>query len=453
MAFEHYMLADDRPSHSMTCHVRFWFRGLFDREAFLHAVREVLPRHPVFQLTFDGSLKRQTKHLSWKRSDALVMPFVSWSDSETPLDPPAGGFAQDLFRGIGLRFWIRESATPSPTQTMMLVQFHHAVCDGIGLFQFMEDLLIAYGKLGGQPMPPMRTLDPSVFPRRGDFSLTPEDWRKRRRVDVKRAATFFKTLAQPIGAPAVPKDQLTAVADLHAAERILLSAEVLAALRTRARGLNASVNDLLIHDLFHVLGKWNAAYGTSRRAIRIAVATSLRGVVEEQLSATNVVSMAFLSRSRRALGSPALLPSIVAEMGEIKDDRLGITLPRVMRRLGRYHGGVHRFLRLPLCSSTAVLTNLGRPFAGSALAGEDGKLRVGDVTLESLETLPPVRPRTRASFSVNYYGGALSVTLRYDSTVMSRGSAEELLARYAARLRASEGDVKAHPSRRDSVLS
>ena len=86
------------------------------------------------------------------------------------------------------------------------------------------------------------------------------------------------------------------------------------------------------------------------------------------------------------------------------------------------------------CSATAILTNLGRPFADSKLTGSDGKLRVGDITLESVETLPPVRPKTSAIFSVNYYGGSLSVTLRYDSTVFTLDTARKLLERFTAQI-------------------
>jgi hypothetical protein len=112
-----------------------------------------------------------------------------------------------------------------------------------------------------------------------------------------------------------------------------------------------------------------------------------------------------------------------------------MALPRVMMKLGRYYGGIYRFLNIPTCSTTAVLTNLGRPFADSKLADQNGKVRVGDIILESLETLPPVRPRTLASFSVNYYGGALSITLKYDSTEFTKSTASGLLERFCDQLK------------------
>lgn len=442
VAFEHYMLADERPTHPMTCHIRFWFRGKFERPFFTEALRKVLDRHPIFQMTIEGSPKSPTKDIYWRHTQKLTMPFISWGPTGSPIDEPPGGFAQNLYREIGLRLWIRDSDEESPTQTMLLVQFHHSVCDGIGMFHFLEDLLINYGNLTNIAVPVMRDIDPDVFARRGEFSLSPSEWAARRSLDMKRTLTFVETIAKPLQAPPAGPGELTKTADLFASERVVLPAEALARLRAEAREKNASVNELLIRDLFLVLTDWNAALGSTRFWTRIAIPTSLRGPVEEQLSAANVVSMVFLSRRRREIKSQNLLQTIVQEMQEIKEHRLGVALPRVFRRLGRYRQAVYRFLHLPTCSSTAVLTNLGRPFADSRLAGPDGKIRVGSICLESLETMPPVRPKTSASFSVNYYGGALSVTLRYDSTILTGRAAKDLLSNYCQKLLGSPDTKK-----------
>jgi len=138
------MLADDRPTHSMTCNTRFWFTGKFDKPDFYEALREVLPRHPIFQMTVSGSVKNRTKDIFWVPKSEIVMPFISWAPEGTPIDIPPTGLAQNIYEEIGLRFWIRDSDTPSPTQTMIILQFHHSVSDGLGVFQFMEELLIAY---------------------------------------------------------------------------------------------------------------------------------------------------------------------------------------------------------------------------------------------------------------------------------------------------------------------
>jgi hypothetical protein len=66
--------------------------------------------------------------------------------------------------------------------------------------------------------------------------------------------------------------------------------------------------------------------------------------------------------------------------------------------------------------------------------GNDGKLRIGNIVLERYELLPPVRPKTSASFAINYYAGKLNVTLRYDSTRLTQHSANHLLDEFSKRL-------------------
>jgi hypothetical protein len=80
------------------------------------------------------------------------------------------------------------------------------------------------------------------------------------------------------------------------------------------------------------------------------------------------------------------------------------------------------------------LTNLGSTLSRSSLVGTDGKLRIGTIVLERYELLPPVRPKTSASFAINYYAGKLNVTLRYDSTRLTQHTANHLLDEFAERL-------------------
>ena len=429
-AFEHYMLADDRPSHSMTCHIRFWFDGIFERAAFESAVDEALKRHPVFQMTVVGSALLPTGKIHWHHPGGPTKPFINWASESTPLQEPPGGFAQDIRSEIGLRFWLRESIETTHAKTTIIVQFHHSVCDGIGLFQFMEDVFIYYGRAAGIATPEPRVIDPDQFYERGEFSLTPEDWKHRRPVDIARALRFFKSIARPLAPSPRSEIKNPHTADLLAVERVIVSEFILTALRQRSKQVLASVNDLMIHALFLTVAAWNRERGDTRQDIRVAIATSLRGARDAVLSAANVVSMVFLNRSHKAITATGLLEGIVKETSEIKANRLGVTLPRVMRRLGRYPFLTWAFLRLPICSATVVLTNLGRPFADSPLTGPDGLLRIGSLTLTSLDTMPPVRPKTRASISINYYGGSLSMTLRYDSTTITRADAASFLARF-----------------------
>lgn len=438
--FEHYMYADQRKSHSMTVQMRFWFSGLFDQETLKTSLETVLGRHPIFQMTINGKAYKRTTALRWlmQKRDKPIMPFICWKTLGEPITHPTSLSHFDLEKEIGLRFWIRDNrkdpAKNVRRSTEILVQFHHAVCDGIGMLQFIEDVMIHYGNSLGTTSITPRAIDPSLFNRRSDFWLTKIDWRYRIFRDLKRAFNFFKALAQPLATPATDNANFEPVANLFASERKILSSATLNEIRLLARRVNSSVNDLLLHELFRTLSPWNERLGRKFNRIRIALATSLRLTEDERQSSMNIVSMVFLDKTHKQVKSSSLLASIVAETTDVKFNRMGLTLPRVVGFFGRLPVGLWLFMRAPICSATAVLTNLGSYLSKSPLMQANGKLKVGDIELESYELLPPIRPKTSASFAVNYYSGKLSITLRYDSTTVSQTAAHSLLESYCARL-------------------
>ena len=448
--FEHYMYADQRKSHSMTVQMRFWFSGLFDPEALKTSLEAVLIRHPIFQMTIQGKPYRPTPSLRWlmQQRKKPLMPFICWKSLGEPITHPTSLSHFDLENEIGLRLWIRDNrddtAKISKRQTEILVQFHHAVCDGIGMLQFIEDLMIHYGNYLGTTSIKPKIIDPSLFNCRADFWLTKSDWRHRSFRDLRRVFNFFKALAQPLATPATVNTHLDQVANLFASERKILPSATLTKARSVARQVNSSVNDLLLHSLFRTLSPWNERLGKKLLRIRIALATSLRLSEDERQSSMNIVSMVFLDKTHKQVKGSDLLASVVEETTDVKFNRMGLALPRVVGFFGRLPLGMWLFMRAPICSATAVLTNLGSYLSKSPLMQANGKLKVGDVELESYELLPPIRPKTSASFAVNYYSGNLSITLRYDSTRVSSSVARSLLESYCARLESISVDSVIH---------
>lgn len=438
VSFEHYMLADDRPTHSMVVQMRFWFSGVFERKAFLSALTATLDRHPIFQMNALGNASQRTSSIKWIKTENIEAPFICWKALGHSITHPEKPFHIDLSQEVGLRLWIRDTAdqlsVDHPPTTEILTQFHHSVCDGIGMLQFMEDLMIHYGLAIGISAPPPRPIDHQLFAERGDFWLSKPQWQSRTFKDFKRAFNFFKALAQPLAVPRNQQGSTTNVADLFASERRELSEKTLKNIRAASREVQATVNDLLLFELFKTLSSWNYRLGKYLLKTRIALAVSLRTEDDNRQSAMNIVSMVFLDKTHRQVQRDDLLKTIVDETVDVKTNRMGITLPRVMGFFGRVPYAILIFMRLPLCSATAVLTNLGSTLSRSSLVGADGKLRIGTIVLERYELLPPVRPKTSASFAINYYAGKLNVTLRYDSTRLTEHTANHLLDEFAERL-------------------
>ena len=60
-----------------------------------------------------------------------------------PIGHPDGEFI-DLTKQPGLRVWVRTSSAQEPPEARLLIQLHHACCDGVSTLQFIGDLLAYY---------------------------------------------------------------------------------------------------------------------------------------------------------------------------------------------------------------------------------------------------------------------------------------------------------------------
>ncbi len=425
------MLADETTRFPMTCHLRFWFSGVFDRAVFAQALTLSLKRHPLLT-----AFKAQRGlRLHWQLAEPDLRAQLSWHHgSERDIEWPH--FVAPDYR---TRFVVYQE----DDKTLLLVKFHHAICDGIGTIQAVEDLLLVYEQLSGGVRHELVDFDPALLADRGKFHMTARDWLRTGWWQFLRIARFFKawpvtlTMRESMAAGAGHAERLDTVAAASAAVRLVMSADETAAVLKRCKAEAITLNDFLLAALFETLAATQS--GPTRGAFRIAVPTNLRLPIDERMSAANMVSMVFLDRFPAEVGNRRpLVDGIAKEMQHIKDCRLGMAMISVCNVMTAFVGVMRFFLRLPLTQTTTVLTNLGRPFSRSALMGEDGLVRSGGVTLVGFDTLPPVRNKTRVSISVNGYGGKLSITGRYDSTTVTAAEVEALLRVYIQQIGAGK---------------
>jgi len=96
-------------------------------------------------------------------------PLVVWSESErTESLPPASHL--DLSREIGFRLQVLSGMDGDD----MVIQWHHACCDGIAMVSVVHELLIAYAsaRTTDRSNLSLPELDPSRLARRGSYDLT-----------------------------------------------------------------------------------------------------------------------------------------------------------------------------------------------------------------------------------------------------------------------------------------
>ena len=440
VAFERYMLDDDRSSHPMAFRLKLAFSGRFDEDAFRAAVKTAVARHPLFRAHICSDRPRA---LEWTDA-ADAETYVDIADIDTPVTFP-GQEQIDLRNETGVRIWVRTG----PDATEIRFQLHHSCCDGIGAYRFAEDLLCAYDQ---QVHPEAgrseyRPLDSQRLARRTQFGLS--WWRVMLRLPLEiwgivvGMFTFF--VGRPVALQSPQQPNLSEDEQLRLIDYAShwFDEETATRLRAAARSAGVTLNDLLLRDLFLAIRDWNGQHDprTRRRAIRLSVPMDLRGPGDEQMPAANVVAMIFVDRRPAIFPNPRwLLKSINWEMRFIKWGRFGIAFVRACGLVDLIPGGLRLLSRANRCYATAVLSNMGRPFSDSKLARQGEKIITGDLVLEEVESAPPVRPYTSAALTCLSYAGRFALVMNYDRHHFTTESAEALLDTITQQIGASASD-------------
>ena len=214
------------------------------------------------------------------------------------------------------------------------------------------------------------------------------------------------------------------------------------ALRTRCKREGVTINDWLVRDLFLAMADFRVRNGADDPDgwLRFSVPINLRNEEDQRLPAANVVSMVFLDRRLPDFADPGkLLAGIHDEMQLIKRCRLGFTFIWSLYACRAMPGGLARMTAGNHCTATAVITNLGTPLSQLPLPRQNGRIVAGNVTLEGMDAVAPIRYGTAATVAVFCYAEALCVTVHYDSRQLTPCQAADLLETYARQIRQSIG--------------
>lgn len=432
---ETFLHVDSRPDYPMQVDMEIQLQGRLDRAALESGLAFAVARNPLFTCLVANADRGQ---LVWVLTDRS--PPVHWGTLDEPLDESYGSF-MDLTTQTGLRVWVRQGEQRSK----VLCQFHHACSDGIGGFGFAEDLLAGYAAAipGGQSVTP-RPLEPDRLLGRGEAGIPP-------RTSFQKICDSFigifdggkLLLHSPLPLTGGSLDDNAAVESAGRPGFITatLSEHVTAGLRYAAASSGGTTNDLLMRDLFLVLGRWNADHGQppGRRRMRILMPQNLRGPDEGRMPAANVMSFAFVSRKSRGFDNPReLLHSIRAETTAIKRDMLSLYFIGHLV-VAQAAGILSWLLRRRFCFATAVLSNLSYPTRRFVARFPDSTagLLAGNLVVEGIVISPPLRPLTHAAFGIMSSDRTITISLRWDPHTSSPSGAGHLLGQYVAQLTAT----------------
>jgi hypothetical protein len=422
--FEFYYLLEDRPEYASTFPVRLQCSGLLDREAFSQAFRLAMERHPFLsaRIGFDRR--------GWPRWEAGEPGSIHWA--QIPVDPHAHCDSTSVSCGLKM------TITQTGDLTEWEIVFHHVAVDGLGAFQFIMDLFLAYAHLStDSPGPfPWRKIDPLRLRDRDGHQLFKQGVRL---VDLLRLARVtlplnIRRAAMVSNHAHVPSDdELSSSSDdlvHHLTEHETCELSRIAAMQS------VMLNDLLLRDYFLTLEAWNRGTPEAQRPIRILVPTNLRRREDYRMPAANVFSFSFLSRwSRDCKNRDELLESIRDEMVEVKRQKRGLYFEAGLRIFCVWPALLRWSLGRPWPFATAIFSNLGAGLDNVPLPVCNGRRVCGNLVFEGGSGAAPIRPDTRVSFAIHSYAGRMAVCCRCDPRTFSPQQRRELLDAYVDQLR------------------
>ncbi len=441
--FEYYMLSDDRPTHPMVFVMTVRVSGTLSEQPLRESLAELQISHPLLDCRVEKlrgrgwCWVRQTEPaelLDWHSTDhARVVEFV----------PTVRTISLTHERGI---FVDVRAAAECATVTLFL---HHACCDGIGALQLIGELFARYGKKTAGPdskHPEFEPPDADVLRQRENYDAG-ESSAARQRKSLKRS--FGKIARLLLRKPVVLAGSAGLSAECRDSGRRAIQSQQLPrhvnrSLRAVAAQQNVSINDLFICEMMLHIRDWNrrARQPFGRRWIRLAIPLSMRTRLHDRAPACNIVSYALVTRREQECDDPdALLQSIHQQTSDVLFNREGIVCLKLFRVLRKLPAAMKMFLSLKSCLSTLVLSNIGdvRRRFGGRFPLQDGKWIAGNLVVEQLHGVAPVRPNTRAAVSIGEYAGDLSVSLRTDSMAMNAADSARFLTEYLDRLRLLAG--------------
>jgi hypothetical protein len=435
--FEYYYYRDDTPEYPTTFPVELRFRGPLIRDYFVSALEKALGRHPLLRAVIDDTDRVPT----WI-ADPHGAARIAWQPASMPM-VATGGEYLDVRSVPGLRTWVQASQSSA----RVLLQFHHACCDGLAALQFVQDVLFFYKRAVGVDSPPLRRLDPQLLQRRGDLhDGTSADGSRIRRLgtaarDCYVTARIWSGILLNTPAPLATDSQRpgpalgAATRELFAFEIESLNASETACLHRAAVALDVTVNDLVMRDFLLTLDDWNARHATPAARLRILVPVNVRSRRDLRLPAANRIGFGFVTSTATHRQDPQqLLDAVRRDTRRIKNWKLpmyflaGVTLAR----------GIPTILDWALSRdrsfATAVLSNVGRFLPEASLTRAE-RWRCGELELERVAGVPPLRRLTRAGMIVLEYAGETVLCLRCDPHLFTADETRELLGMIARRVR------------------
>jgi hypothetical protein len=256
---------------------------------------------------------------------------------------------------------------------------------------------------------------------------------------VQTTAATLHELVQLIANPAMPlappvSDNSERLEASHTQSCVIhhYEEDVLRGLRYEATRLGATLNGLIASNLFRTLYEWQFEQNPwpGNRPLRIVIPVNLRDQQDIGMPAANKMGYGFVSlRTTDVSDEERRLTAVHRSTERLRRRRLPHATLRCLGGLCGIPGALSWLMSTRRCLATAVLTNIGDPTRRFAVTfpRDRGRLVAGNLVLDRISSVAPLRPLTRAVFSVNTYANRLTLTARCDPAHFSPEHAAWLL--------------------------
>jgi hypothetical protein len=428
-AFEELMLAQESVSYPSVIVTKFRFSGSIDRTLFSEAVRELLLRHPL--------LRARAKQRWGKSLWTIPLPEDA-GPADCPIDwrsePESNQWTNDTYLDVRRESGMNITVNEHRDGVSILFKVHHALVDGLALSSVIHDLLVIYDAKTRGAKPILPSVDEQALVDRNRFGL---DWKSLVRilpqqcVGIAGVRQFLMRRPRPIALhpvfcePTVIK--LPADVLFHSMDE-----QSTLAMHSAASRLSVTVNEILAASIFVACAECTTSTNQDKdqgQWLRMMVPVNMRSTpLDMQQSACNIVSSIFLDRTpKQILDRLELLRSINQEMNLIKKNRLALMFLFslwVWKTFPIHRPKIHSRSQ---CSASVIFTNLGKQYVRSPLCKPHQRLSAGQMTLESISAGTPLAPHVSASFAAIQYARRMMISLRYDSRILNRQVADDLL--------------------------
>ena len=431
------MFRDGTEGFPMQFYMQVKLNGVVDRDVLRVAVAEAFRRHPL--LNAHVSKIHGRLNWVWAGDD---FPEADWNVEQWQRNEPWKKTI-DLRKETGIRVWAEQKDDVAE----LTLQYHHACCDGIGASQFLQDIAVGYAheygrRQGDDELPEARPLDVSLLANRGSqegrrVANLQGGLGRRIRVLLKYSLRYLKQKKIPFAS----RDQYGQTPQSGLGIRqVELNRRQTRRIRDVAKDSNCSVNDLLVRELIMFAKSWNEKAGATSGGLSlreptgcVLVPVSLRGPADEHLPACNVVSYVFMARALSMAKDPlTMLESIRDEMQLVHQFQAGWMFTQALDFLKRIPGGLSLMMNSTnkSCMSTTVLSHMGNLFnaiGGRLPRNDNGLIQMGNLTVENIYGIPPLRQGTSVVFSSMMVGGCLKICVRCCDQKFSEEEARELV--------------------------